>query len=281
MYFNLRYVPMFSGPYMIQTVIHSITPGQFETTFEGIRQPTASLPKVDNYIQSLKTTLLQSIIEKNKKDRQEKEKAIKSTTNNSDIKKQTNDKVDENTKQDGTKQSNSQNCTPNEKYNKFTPTDDKVSTSATYKKVVDLISSKTNDQKIFYSVFAKMFISSSQSGVLQSQSFNYSNTDLKQDWGPSVEPFFTTKKYYCSDSNTPYVTFDSLNQNIDFLISRYKDRVGTINNINAKDITKFLILYGDADIPKSDSVYTTMNPTDITTIESNVQKAINISFEIK
>jgi hypothetical protein len=103
MYFNLRYVPMFSGPYMIQKVNHSITPGHFETTFEGIRQPTASLPKVDNYIQSLKTTLLQSIIEKNKKDRQEKEKEIKSGTNNTNIKKQTDEKVYENYKKDGTK----------------------------------------------------------------------------------------------------------------------------------------------------------------------------------
>lgn len=277
MYFNLRYVPMFSGPYMIQKVNHSITPGHFETTFEGIRQPTASLPKVDNYIQSLKTTLLQSIIEKNKKDRQEKEKEIKSGSNNTNIKKQTDEKVYENTKKDATTQSNSQNCKPKiTKYSEFTVIDNKVSTSATYKDVIDILNSKQIDQKIRYAVFSKMFISSSQSGMLQSQSFNYSNTDLLQDWGPSVEPFFTTKKYYCSDSNKPYVTFNNLNQNIEFLISRYKDRVGKINSINAKDITKFLILYGDAEIPTSDSVYTTMSSTDVTTIESNVQNAINI-----
>ena len=280
MYFNLRYVPMFSGPYMIQKVNHSISPGHFETTFEGIRQPTASLPKVDNYIQSLKTTLLQSIIEKNKKDKQEKEKAIKSaTTTNTSVIKQTNEKVDKNTKKDATTQSNSQKCPPTKtkgnKYEKFTVIDTKVSTSATYKDAIDLISSKTTDQKIRYAIFSKMYLSSSQSGMLQSQSFNYTNTDLLQDWGPSVEPFFTTKKYYCSDSNVPYISFNSLEQNIDFLISRYKERVGKLNSITAKDITKFLILYGDA--PLSDeSVYTSMSSTDVTTIESNVQKAINI-----
>ena len=278
MYFNLRYVPMFSGPYMIQTVNHSISPGNFETTFEGIRQPTASLPKVDNYIQSLKTTLLQSIIEKNKKDKQEKEKAIKSTTattTNTDIKKQTKDKVDENTKQDGSKGSNSQNCPPKEKYNKFTPSDDNRNTIATYQQVIDILLSKQIDQKLSYTVFAKMYLSSNNNNQFETQSYNYSNTDLLQDWGPSISVFFTTKKYYCSNSNTPYVTFNSLNQNIDFLISRYKDRVGDIKSISATDIAKFLILYGNADIPKSDSVYTTMNPTDITTIESNVQNAIN------
>jgi hypothetical protein len=283
MYFNLRHVPMFSGPYMIQKVNHTISPGHFDTVFEGIRQPTASLPKIDNYLQSLKTTLLKSIQEKNKKDRIEKEKAVKSTTattTNTSVQKQVTNKVDESTKKDGTTQSNSQNCKPKEakqdKYGKFTVTNDKVSSSATYKEVIDLISSKTTDQKIRYSVFAKMYLSSSQSGMLQSQSNNYSGTDLLQDWGPSVEVFFTTKKYYCSDSNTPYVTFNSLNQNIDFLISRYEKRVGNIATISATDIAKFIILNSDAGIPTSDSVYTSMSATDIKTIESNVQNAINI-----
>ena len=275
MYFNLRYVPMFSGPYMIQRVDHSISPGSFQTTFEGIRQPTASLPKVDNYIQSLKSTLLQTIIDKNKKNKQEKEKAIAAGTK-SNVVGQKNDKVDENTKKDGTTQSNSQNCTPKiTKYSKFTVTNDKLSSGVVYKEVVDLISSKTTNQKLRYSVFATMYIRSSQSGMLQSQFHNYSNVDLLQDWGPSIEAFFKTKKYYCSDSNKPYITFNSLNQNVDFLISRYKDRVNTIKEITAKDITKFIILYGDAVI-SDDSVYTTMNPTDIKTIESRVQDAINV-----
>ena len=276
MYFNLRHVPMFSGPYMITEVSHSIRPGSFDTTFSGIRQATTSLPKIDNYLQSLKTTLLQSILERNNKNKQEKEKTVlKETSSNDNIKKETDKKVEENTKQEAKNESNSQNCLPDDtKYDKFTVTNDKVSSSATYEEVVDLILSKTNDQKIRYSVFATMYIRSSQSGMLQSQSNNYSAVDLLQYWGPSIEPFFTTKKYYCSDSNKPYVVFDSLNQNVDFLISRYTNRVDTINSIDAKDIAKFLILYGDADIPKTDSVYTTMNPTDIKTIETRVQESI-------
>jgi len=285
MYFNLRHVPMFSGPYMIQKVNHSISPGMFQTTFEGIRQPMTSLPKIDNYIQSLKTTLLQSIVEKNKKDKQEKEKALKSTTattTNSNVKKQVNEKVDKNTKKDATIQSNSSKCPPsrepkvkNNKYDKFTITENKLSTSATYKEVVDLISTKTKGapEQLRYVVFAIMYLRSSQSGLLQSQFNNYSSVDLLQDWGPSVEPFFTTKKYYCGDSNTPYVTFDSLNQNVDFLISRYEKRIGNIKSISATDITKFIILNGDAGI-SPESVYTSMSSTDIKTIESNVQESI-------
>ena len=47
MYFNVRNIPMFSGPYMITTVKHRITENGFDTSFEGIRQPFYSLPKID------------------------------------------------------------------------------------------------------------------------------------------------------------------------------------------------------------------------------------------
>ena len=64
MYFNLRYVPMFSGPYMILDVTHNITPGVFNTVVTGIRHPTASLPKVDQFVQTIKTNLLKIIKDK-------------------------------------------------------------------------------------------------------------------------------------------------------------------------------------------------------------------------
>jgi hypothetical protein len=59
-------------------------------------------------------------------------------------------------------------------------------------------------------------------------------------------------------------------------MERYKNRVSMIKSINAKDIAKFLILYSDNSIPKNEDEYTTMNPTDVSNIESRVQEAINI-----
>ena len=109
MYFNLRHVPMFSGPYMIQKVNHTITPGNFETTFEGIRQPTASLPLVENYIQSLKTTLLQTIIQTNNQRRVENTSTGSTKTN---VIGQVSDKVNENSQQNVNKPNNTQECPP-------------------------------------------------------------------------------------------------------------------------------------------------------------------------
>jgi len=61
MYFNLRHVPMFNGPYFITEVNHNITPGNFVTTFNGTRQGIYDLPTVDNYLQSINQNLLTKI----------------------------------------------------------------------------------------------------------------------------------------------------------------------------------------------------------------------------
>jgi hypothetical protein len=47
MYFNLRHVPLFYGPYLIHKVTHDISPGSFKTSIEGTRQPRYSLPQPD------------------------------------------------------------------------------------------------------------------------------------------------------------------------------------------------------------------------------------------
>ena len=61
MYFNIRNIPMFSGPYMITKVSHSVNESGFETHFEGTRQPFYSLPRIDNFIQTLNVKILSTI----------------------------------------------------------------------------------------------------------------------------------------------------------------------------------------------------------------------------
>jgi hypothetical protein len=281
MYFNLRNVPMFSGPYMITSVNHTITPGHFETVIEGIRQPTASLPKIENYIQSLKTTLLKTITDKISQEKKDKEKASSTgTTKNTNVKTKTAEKNKELTKKGGTKNDNTPNCKPNSKYDTYV-TETPSATTANYNDVVSLLSSKDVDIKIKYVVFCQMYLNSSTGSKFQTKANNYSGVELNSYWGQAGDNNFT-KKYYCDSSNstngesqTPYVFFESINKNIDFLISRYTNRIGKINSISAKDIAKFLILYTDSTIPTNENVYTSMNSTDLSNIESNVQAAIN------
>ena len=60
-YFNLRYVPMFRGPYMVQSVEHIIEPGTFKTFFSGIRMPIYSLPLITKQIMSINQNLLSEL----------------------------------------------------------------------------------------------------------------------------------------------------------------------------------------------------------------------------
>jgi hypothetical protein len=63
MYFNLRHVPMFRGPYMIQDVEHVIDSGSFKTYFTGTRMPVYSLPLISQQIMSINQNLLGELVQ--------------------------------------------------------------------------------------------------------------------------------------------------------------------------------------------------------------------------
>ena len=60
-YFQLRYIPMFSGPYLIMDVNHSISNNEMTTTFTGVRVGIPSLPKVTDLISGIQETLLKNL----------------------------------------------------------------------------------------------------------------------------------------------------------------------------------------------------------------------------
>jgi len=61
MYFVLRNVPMFEGPYWITSVSHVITANNFKTTFSGTRQRIAELPTNESYLQSVRQKFLSQV----------------------------------------------------------------------------------------------------------------------------------------------------------------------------------------------------------------------------
>jgi hypothetical protein len=60
MYFNLRHVPLFYGPYWIMSVRHIIGPGKFETSFKGVRMPIYSLPKPNSMLEAVNKSYVES-----------------------------------------------------------------------------------------------------------------------------------------------------------------------------------------------------------------------------
>jgi hypothetical protein len=273
MYFNLRHVPMFSGTYMIQEVNHSIGPGTFETIFKGTRQSISNLQKVDSYIQTLKTNLLTSIIEKNKQDKQA---AIKeSGTKQNNVISQTNNTVKEATKNDVNTKTDYPNCKPINTYEKYTNIIPST-TKSKYSDAISIISLNTTDQKLRYLIFTMIYLGSSNGSNFETNENNYSGIDLLQNWGQSGVSFFR-QQFYCSSTNLPYSVFDSLSSHILFLKTRFEKRTSLLPKITAKDITKFYTLYFSAN-QKNIDVYNKLvqqNPSQLSEIENKVQQAID------
>jgi len=67
-YFQLRYLPMFNGPYLILNVEHNITPNNIETSFDGVRVPIPTLPKIDSLVQRVNKKIFQKAEERLKDD---------------------------------------------------------------------------------------------------------------------------------------------------------------------------------------------------------------------
>jgi hypothetical protein len=275
MYFNLRHVPMFSGPYMIQKVNHTIGPGTFETIIEGIRQPTAELPKIENYIQVLKQKLLKSILEKVKEEQDSK------PTNSKNVLNEKSNNYDAQNKNQG-KPDPQPRCQTNEKYKDFTPIPAPQQTKENFETIVDSIVATTQDVKLQYTVFATLYIATGSGDGLSSYDNNFSNTTIDQFWGDgTTNNWFTSKQYMCITNNSdkterPYVSFVTLSDCIGMLCERWKDRVKDIKINTPDDIAKFWILNNNTSNVRDLNVYTSYNQTELETLKSKIQS----SFEL-
>jgi hypothetical protein len=285
MYFNLRYVPMFNGPYMIQTVSHSITQGSFETIITGIRQPTASLPKIDGYIQTLRTNLLKSVIENNKKDRAAKEIATKNADGTAKSQQEKIQAISGGDKE----LTQPQSCKPSPPYDTYhdiTPTiNNSTFGQVKYNLKNVILSDNINGSVLQYVVFAALYVESAN-GDLKMTAYenNYGGVTLSGGkWGASSKFFDNNKQFYCqtsaNDSTTlPYAVFNDLYNHLKFVVGRFKDRMSGVE-ATASSIAKFLIINNltiNGPTMKSINVYDSYDKTKLKNLENKIQKSIDV-----
>jgi hypothetical protein len=224
MYFNIRNIPLFSGPYMITSVKHRISENGFDTIFEGIRQPFYSLPKIENFIQSLNEKILTSIQEQI----QENETKKASDPNNIISEK---NKVMSNINAEQTLTAN-QDCNSaiTEFYRGFTLVESPSKTKVTFGQMKNTIIEKlgqygytTQLQQYSVILFTFLYVDSSTQQGFESYENNYSTIDLKQYYGDAFFEYIN-RKYYCvnrgTNINDPIVSFIDLNKFLDFVISK-------------------------------------------------------------
>ena len=274
MYFNLRHVPMFSGPYMITKVTHTVNPGSFETILEAVRQPTASLPKIDNFLQILKTNLLNSIVEESNRQKEAINNEAKKAENIKAQQKQLNDFVSSNPTNSA---SANQSCTASTNFAEFTykkAIKETLTTNQMVGKVKSLVGATTitAKDKLNMCVFAAAYIASGTQTGFQANNNNFIGLDLQQDWNKN----YMEKTYFCSSSNVPFVSFATSDDSLKYLVERWKDRMYKVEQIDAKTIAKFYIEQFAAQTLNREDIYNSYDPTQLSNLESEVQSAINL-----
>jgi RNA-binding protein YhbY len=279
MYFNVRNIPLFSGPYMITSVKHRISENGFDTTFEGIRQPFYSLPKIENFIQSLNEKILTSIQE------QIQENETKKLNDPNNVISEKN-KIMSNIAAEQTLTAN-QDCgnTITEFYRGFTLVDTPTKTTSTFIEIKNLIIKKLGDlgysEKIGeYSIllFSFIYVDSATEQGFESYENNFSTIDLKQYYGSSFFEF-VNRKYYCvnrgTNINDPIVSFISVDKFLDFAITKVQGILtNSITSVGTAEILSELYVRFYPTI-KNTNIWTDLTTTDKNNLISKFKKAID------
>jgi len=225
MYFNLRHVPMFNGPYLITEVNHTITPGQFQTKFSGTRQGIFDLPAIDSFLQSINQNLLTKL-EKSvlSKDDGTPNSGTNSVTNSTNSTQNANNtKAPENS------------CKANTAYGNI---DVSAATQTTINEsdLATKIKNATTDSNLRTAIFALCYLRTYKSNGFNSFNNNYAMVSLSDDRYKSNASSYI-KNYSCVNSETanktaslPIANFKDVDTFIGFLVSRIKDRSNQIAN---------------------------------------------------
>jgi len=217
MYFNLRHVPMFYGPYFITRVSHNISNNGFETTFEGIRQPIFSFPSIDKLVMSVNKNLLKKYEQVYRKKRSQE--AQENLTN------QTNNSVTSGTENPGSGES----CTNGTTYPSLAFVDFQNSRIAV-NDVRNYLNSLTNID-LNLRIFAYGVVSYRRGGV---GTFDCPNNNMygvgansETNGAPTYQNLTgLTNGQVCVDVNgntLPIFSFESMNKSVDFYLEFYKN----------------------------------------------------------
>jgi len=218
MYFNLRHVPMFYGPYLITDVDHVISPGRFETIFNGIRQPISALPQPPSLIQSLNISLLQNLKTKLKNDKP-------AELANSILKEKT--QITDSALSVPKISNNVEFCQKNlaSNYDTYVSNPDQHFTTLSFNEVKTIINNTSNVTRIKTMIFVTIYLNTlSNDGThFQSYDYNFGLAPLNVNYGGDLSKLFSGNTFNCLDkiNSLPYATFKSAEDNVKFLEQKW------------------------------------------------------------
>jgi hypothetical protein len=241
MYFNLRHVPMFNGPYLITEVKHTVQPGTFQTSFSGIRQGIYDLPAIDNYLQSINQNLLTQIesLLKVKKDSTVSER-ITEINKAAQI------------QQTGNNAAAATNSCINGLASVYISYGDFITalgTSLNPTQLVDAIKAKTSNPRLQLLIYMICYVRTFKGKIFNGYNNNYATIELTKDYY-SRSDYFVPKKSACVEVQTlngkvskPIAIFESIDKFLDFMISSLLTDVDRIYGDTGLGITKYYACY--------------------------------------
>jgi hypothetical protein len=237
MYFILRHVPMFYGPYWITEVNHNISERGFDTEFKGTRIPKYALPKVDNLLSSVNKVVISKI-----KELAKTKKTPPTTTTIEE------DKLRSKNATITTLESSESNCQPKVKsMYSAVPFVELNQTVFTRDEIAPIIKSLTTDTSMRAMLLgiAESFMegTTNNNGVYNCINNNPYEISTENIFGGNLIQFITSQS--CTSINgkpKPLVKFDTLNRSTEFMVS-YMTSVIPL-------LPSFLSINSDTDINK-------------------------------
>ena len=295
MYFNLRHIPMFSGPYMITNVSHRISENGFDTSIEGQRQPFYSIPAIDSLLQSLSTNILTTI-----KERIKEEEEVKKTTETNNVIKETSaatNKVQENSKP---KASEVQNCSTGlspsyTNYTATTPTQTVINVSDAHNKITQVVNQITPQgstpqqvSAIINTLFSLIYLTSKNGESLSNYNNNFASVPLNVDFGEISKSYFNNS-YVCLTSNgtqSPFAAFTDFDLHINFLGKKYSGKIlaspiatiPTDSDANKKSYIDAIAEFINNSFPTEKNVWASLTEQVKNEYVQKVSEAVNFVF---
>jgi len=277
MYFVLRNVPLFAGPYFITDVEHVISDGNFTTKMTGTRQKLYTPPIENALLNTIKSSYLSQLTSKLKQKR-ETEKEL--DTNTIAVKNTVTNNIVGNLQTAG-----SPICKPAEAYQQFTLTTSSEVIIAD-KNLYDLIFSKLSaETKYVYVVYTLFSVVNYRNGQFSCFNNNLSNTPISEKtYGPSSLTKFEPN-FVCLNGNDnkqqAYAVFKTPELCIEFNYDRYKNDFA---NVDINSETNFISTFARTwieKVPYNKTTKTknlfenfkTSNPTEYDLFESKVRES--------
>jgi hypothetical protein len=231
MYFNLRHVPMFNGPYFITEVDHVITPGQFQTSFRGTRQGVFDLPSIDNYLQTINQNLLTKL-EKEVLNRDDKTIVVTVGSSTSGANVPQNSENTEAAQNSCVSSVNSVYTTGSYRFESTAATETTISDFELARK----IKQATSDVNLQAAIYTLCHLRTHKSSGFIGFNNNYAMISLNQNYSPTFSRYFENK-YSCINTevnsgpqSSPIAHFKDVDTMIGFMVARLSSNINNIAN---------------------------------------------------